>query len=186
MEGEAYTTLAQSLPDTVLDFLNDQFSFLSWSAGVLAETLWKSAALGNPKHNPDHGIKPDTSWRGLWIKSIDKSLTFMSAMAMNENSWKVSSYGSGAGQFSCPKTRLPDILRESGTCGMMPRLEAVPENMNVDGYRWDGDPRAKIMAMLTMKKNKSLLWNMDRLPTYPKAQRPEVLKKMQAAARKQS
>lgn len=182
-KGEGYTTLANSLPDSVIEFMNDQFSFLSWSAGVLAETLWKSATLKNPKADPSQGMIPDTSWRGLWIKSTDKALSFIPALAMNEMGWKTSSYGAGSGFFSCPEHKKEELIKEAGLCGLLPRLVFIPENFNGDSYTWNGDKRAAIFAKLTAMNNRGILWNMDKLPTYPVNERPEAFKKIIHAAK---
>ena len=181
-KGTKYTTLANQLPQTVLDFLNDKFTFLSWSGGILAETIWKSATLKNPKINTGEPM-PDTSWRGLWIKSIDKSLSFISTLAMNDKGWTTSSYGAGAGLFSCPQHRKDDLIKEAATCGLMPRLASVPAEFDAKNYAWKGDPRATIFATLTARQDRGILWNMDKLPTIPLEQRETAYKNILKAAK---
>lgn len=169
--GKNYTSLVNLLPDSVISFLNCPFSFLSWTAGIIAETIWKSATLKNIKVNPDDGYIPDTSWRGLWIKSIDKTLTFISALKMSECGWTASYYGGGLGSYSCPVSRVSSLIIDGGLCGLTPKFGNIPKDFNVDDFKWKGDIRAENISNLTISNNSVILWNMDRLPTIPKKER---------------
>lgn len=187
--GKEYTILANLLPDSVIEFMNNPFSFLSWSAGVLAETLWKAAALKDTKANPDEGHVPDTSWRGLWIKSIDKTLTFVSALEMNDYGWIPVYYGSGGISYSCPANRLNNLITDGGLCGVLPRMGDIPSDFNCNSYNWNGDKRANVNSRLTISaastltdtKSRGKLWNLDKIPSLPKNQRKSAFDKIQQA-----
>src|SRR3546814_19579766 len=87
------------MQDTTRDFLSDKFSDLSWSAGVVAETIWRAAALAEEKSKAgflrDGEERAHTSWQGAWLKAYDQSSMFANGMRLTELGYPVVSYGFG-------------------------------------------------------------------------------------------
>lgn len=166
--GREYQPLMPEMPEAVVDFLKDKINNLSWSAGIVAETLWRAAALPQEKGKAgtkDSGEKPHTSWRGAWIKAADKSAMFMEAMRMTELGYAVPSYGLGWLFCAVADEDVGNLIRDAATLGMVPLLVDVPERF-VDyrqPLRWGGEPLLFPTAHGTHSRAKTYLWNLDRL-----------------------
>lgn len=179
--GKEYSQLNLKLPEPVRRFLSDPHSEASWSAGIVAETIWRAACLGEPRNqNSQRGEeRAQTSWQGAWIKAADKSAGFMSSMRLHDMGYAVSSYGYGWVFVQVLEDQIPDLLRDGLSIGMVARLHDVPDNLLGPGAMpWGGDKKSRPMAQLTSTREKNLLWNLDRLPLYERTQREEMLKKM--------
>ena len=184
--AKEYSQLNLVLPEPVRQFLSDPHVEASWSAGVLAETLWRAACMGPKKErgrNTPGEERAGTSWQGAWIRAADKGSGFLSAMRLADMGYSVSSYGYGWMLCSATEDQLPDLIRDGLSIGMFPRLLDVPQGLfgATSAIQWGGDRRSKIMAQLIVTQQKHLLWNLDRLPLYDKSQRDTVLKKILGA-----
>ena len=169
-QGERYTTLYDTLPKPIIDFLSCNFAPVSWSAGIMAETIWKAACLRNPYRGNPKEPSPDTSWRGLWIKSSDKVFTFTSAMEMSRKNWTVSAYGAGGIWLMCPPDQVSEIVKSAFACGLIPRLDAIPQKFD-QTTRWNGDASSKVLANLMLNREFDVLLEVDKLMVLPQANR---------------
>lgn len=189
--GQQYSQLNLKLPEPVRRFLSDIQMEASWSAGVLAETIWRAACLSEDKSRQGNSMgeeRAHTSWRGAWIKGADKTAGFLSAMRLADMGYVVSSYGYGWIFCTVTEDQIPDLLRDGLSIGLYPRLNDVPEGLfgaSNATVPWGGDKRSRILAQLTATRQKNLLWNLDRLPLVEKSQRDMALKKMLAAHKSQ-
>lgn len=188
--GKEYGLINAELPEPVKAFLSDKYTELSWSAGVIAETLWRAAALGEergrgPKVAPED--RAHTSWRGLWLKSADKAAMFLSAMKLTEMGHSVVSYGLGWIRCLATEDQVPDLVRDALTVGLVPNLADVPEGLFDAGrpIPWGGDRRSMMLAQFTMTREKNMLWNLDKLPLYDPAQREAMLRRLIEARKSQ-
>jgi hypothetical protein len=189
-QGREYSALVPQLPEALKEFLTDKFTDVSWSAGVVAETLWRAAALPEEKGKAgtrDSGERADTSWRGAWIKAADKSSMFLKALRLSELGHSISSYGLGWGFCGVAEEGVPNLIKDGSSMGLLPALVDVPDGMAPQGrmLQWGGDLKSSLVAHKTHAKQKNFLWNLDKLPLMPKEHRKEMLEKlMQADARK--
>lgn len=188
--GKEYTLLNQGMPEALKRFLSDRYTEFSWSAGIIAETLWRAAALGEEKGR-QQGVAPEdrahTSWRGAWLKAADKTSMFLSAMKLTEMGYATVSYGLGWVSCLVTEDQIPDLVRDGLTIGLVPRLNDVPDGL-FDRNRpvpWGGDKRSMMQAQFTLTRQKDMLWNLDKLPLYDQAQREIMLRKMLDAYKNQ-
>src|SRR3546814_16330640 len=90
--GRDYGLLADGMQDTTRDFLSDKFSDLSWSAGVVAETIWRAAALAAAKSKAgslrDGEERPHTPWPGAGLKASAKSSIFATGIGLTHTKTK--------------------------------------------------------------------------------------------------
>lgn len=187
--GKEYGLLTHGLPEPVRKFLADKFTEMSWSAGVLAETLWRAAALGEEKGRSNPAVAPDerahTSWRGAWLKAQDKASMFLAAMKLTEMGYSTVSYG--LGWVSCLVTddQIGDLVRDGLTIGLVPKLADVPDGLFERNrpIPWGGDKRSQMLAQFTLTKEKDILWNLDKLHLFDQQQREKALKNLLEAAR---
>lgn len=189
--GGKYDVLAPKLPDPVKDFLASKHVEYSWSAGVLAETIWRAAGLGEDKSKISGGDdeeRAQTSWQGGWLKSADKSLLFLDAMKLTELGYSVVSYGIGWVRVISLEDDIPDLIKDGFSLGLMPLLSDTPKglfNMS-QAIPWGGDKRSLMMAQLAACNKNKMLWHLDRLPLMPKDQRDQLLKKLLASQKSQN
>ncbi len=182
--GIEYGVIGNELGEPLKRFLTDRFSETSWSAGVVAETLWRAAALGEDRSTVGKKTPPEerphTSWRGVWVKAADKCAMFMSAMKLARMGYDISSYGLGWVIVRVADEAVGDLIRDGLTIGLIPRFADVPDNLykaNAD-IPWQGDKKAKSTARFTMTKERNLLWNLDKLVLFEKEQQEGMLRKM--------
>jgi hypothetical protein len=180
--GREYDQLNLALPEPVKRFLSDKHVETSWSAGIVAETLWRSVTLGEPK---ERGSLPGedragTSWQGAWVMAADKTSGFLSAMKLTDLGYAVTSYGYGWIYCQVTEDQVSDLMRDGLSIGLVPRLMDVPNDLvGPEGnFQWGGDKKSKILATLTSQREKQLLWNLDKLPLYDKDQREQTLRKI--------
>lgn len=178
--GDKYEMLNTSLPKAILDFFNDKYSFFSWSAGIVAESIWRAYILKDTKRNLTGEERPATSWQGAWIKSNDRVSTFLSAMHMVENNWTVGSYGLGSVYASCFESSVPDMIEDALAIGLVPKLSDIPDNLYAPGakFPWGGDKKTQITTYLHMTKDRSVLLNFDRLPLVDVNSRDALFKRI--------
>jgi hypothetical protein len=182
--GREYGLIGNDLSDPIKKFLSDKFTETSWSAGLIAETLWRAASLpeaGVPKgQRPPPDERAHTSWRGAWFRAADKVSMFTSAMKLSELGYAVTSYGIGWLTLSLAEDQVHDAVRDALTIGLLPRLWDVPDGMFDPGRPspWGGDRKAQMLSTLTMSKQSDILWNMDKLPLMDGDQRKGLLQKL--------
>ncbi len=180
--GKDYGKMNLLLPPAVTSFLSDSHIEASWSAGIIAENLWRAACLGTEKRwiKGSTEERPQTSWRGAWIMAADKAAGFMSAMRLTDMGYAVPSYGNGWVLVEVTDDQMQDLLRDGLSIGLIPRLFDVPAGaFPMDGdFQWGGDKKSRILATLTVTKQKTMMWNLDRLPLYEGEQRAAYLRKM--------
>lgn len=189
--GDRYDVLAPRLPDPVKDLLSSRHSEYSWSAGVVAETLWRAAALGEDRGRVSLGEDEEhaqTSWQGAWIKSADKSLLFLDAMKLTEMGYSVVSYGIGWARVIIQEEDIPDLIKDALTLGLMPLLNDTPKGLFSMSrpIPWGGDKRSRMLAQLSACSEHNMLWHLDRLPLLPREQRDVLLKRLILSMRKQT
>jgi len=185
--GEKYEMLNLSLAEPLRDFLGDSFAHYSWSSGIIAETVWKAACLGmsGPRaRTTPAGERADTSWRGAWLKGADKTASFIAANAMSDKGWPVVSYGSGTCRIAVLDEQIPDMVQDAVSQGLLPRYSDVPPNMRNSLSQWGGDSAAETFAQLLMKRDRDMLWNLDRLPLFDGKQKQAILRQMMEARKK--
>jgi hypothetical protein len=184
--GGEYQQLNLQLPEPVRKFLSDPHADSSWSAGIIAESLWRAACLAdNAKQDRGHVKvdRPETSWRGAWIMAADKASGFMSAMKLTDMGYSVASYGYGWVFCQVTDDQIPDLLRDGLSIGMVPRLFDVPAGMfTLEGeIPWGGDKKSRGPSHMTVTKMTQMMWNLDKLPLYEGEQRDAMLRKIRAA-----
>lgn len=189
--GKEYSMMNLELMEPVRRFLADRYSDSSWTAGIIAETLWRAAALSEekgrgPKVDPQD--QAHISWRGAWVKASDKTSGFLSAMRLHELGYPAVSYGYGWVYCQVTEDQIPDLIRDGLTVGMVPRLSDVPESLF--GLNrvvpWSGDKKSQLVAQLTLTKRKHTLWNLDLLPLLEKDKQSTRYKEILDAYKKQS
>jgi len=187
--GDSYTALSNDLSPAVRRFLSDSFAETSWTCGVVAETLWRSASLGEGKTSAGKKVPPEerphTSWRGVWIKSADKCAMFTSAMKLAKQGYDISSYGLGWIIVRVADEAITDLMRDALSIGLIPRFTDVPPKLfSVNApIPWGGDTKAKASAQFIVSQERHMLWNLDKLVFFNKDQQGEMLKKLLATAR---
>ncbi len=186
--GEDYCRLVDIVPDPVRRFLMSDHATLSWSAGLIAETLWRSQCIRNQRP-PAPGVEqPDASWIGAWLKSTDKVLSFLSVFDVEVASGiPVSSYGFGYGWFSCPANQINDLITTAASRGMSPRLNCVPADFIWNPSAWKGDTKSAVLTTFMMQRQIGACLNLDRIMLAAEGDRQavmaDILKQIQSVAK---
>lgn len=182
--GARYKMLNLDLPEPVTAFLSSPFSDTSWAAGVVAETLWRAAAIMPDIGKQEPGAeRPMSTWQGAWLKAADKTSTFGIALTLTRQGWSAGGYGMGACMSSVTEDQLEEMIRDGLSIGVMPRLFDIPSKMFAGGKRvgWGGDKKCAMLAQMTMTTDKSMLWNLDRIPLYDSSERQAMLLRLMEA-----
>ena len=173
-QGDAYWPLVPAMPEPARAFLQDRFSDLSWSAGIVAESLWRAACLPEDKSKAgpqrEGDPKANTSWQGLWIRAADKGAMFGASMRLTEMGHAVVSYGLGWTRAQVSEEDIPNLIRDGLSMGLLPNLLDIPVNFHslADGaVTWGGDKRSEYLATVMAAKSSKALWGFDRLPLLP-------------------
>jgi hypothetical protein len=163
--GQEYTTLWEKLPQDVKDFLLDEASENSWSAGIIAETIWLSAILSEKVKVSNDGPRALASLPGIWLLAADRMNMALAAIQCADRGYFVSAYGLGMINVRVPEGDKANLIRDGMTLGLLPGLRDVYDSgaKFASSIPWGGDPRAKITAELTVSNDRWLLWNMDRV-----------------------
>jgi hypothetical protein len=189
--GREYGSLLQELPDSVREFLFDKFNEFSWSAGIVAETLWRACCLkeGRAKAGKlsDGEDRAGTSWQGAWIKGADKLSMFSSSMDLVKMGYSVSSYGIGWIRASITEEMRADFINDALAAGLIPAMTDIPEGMFDinDDFNWGGDQKSKMMALFQSAKKRDMLLNLDRVPIIPPDKKKPFIAELQKQYLKQ-
>lgn len=180
-KGRELKPLVPMLPEAVIRFLSDKYTDLSWSAGIVAETLWRAAALPEDKSKAGTrnvgSERPDTSWRGAWIKAADKAGLFMKALQLGEAGFAVRSYGIGWVLCAVAEEDIGMLVKDAASYGMMPTFVDVPDGLFKSNTmpEWGGEKRAGVLAQGIQSKQRNWLWNLDAIAALPEDKRRERL-----------
>lgn len=166
--GRSYSVLSETLDPMIHDFLVKPGTCMSWSAGALAETIWKAATTGRgmPGMQVSNAARPQTSWRGAWLKATDKVVMLRFAMQLHRAGFAVLSYGSGWVNCAVPASRMEEYVLAAWRFGMVPSLFEVPRvfsEAELNQYPWGGDEGSKFWATMVLGKKSQALWELDRL-----------------------
>lgn len=182
--GREYWAMVPAMPEVVKDFFSDKYTEWSWTAGIIAETLWRSVILGEDKGKAGARREGEelaqTSWPGLWIRAADKASMFSVSLRLAELGYTVMSYGIGWVRLQVAEDEVAQVMKDGLSLGLIPQLADVPENVFRGTINWAGDPKAEPLATLTMRKAMKMLWNLDKVPTYPPEQRREAVREIQS------
>jgi hypothetical protein len=179
--GKSYSDMASGILDFIRAFLESGDSAISWSCGIIAESLWRSAALGLEKKDSLIPIQeqPQTSWRGAWVNAADKISTFLMAMKMVRAGYYVASYGYGTLYCMVPPERRADIVLDAWKNGLLPSMRDIHTPVTKEkllSIPWGGENRSKIPAQLLMGKKQEVRWDLDRIPLVSNDEKMRILK----------
>ena len=183
--GREYGSILQELPDSVREFLFDKLNEFSWSAGIVAETLWRACTLkeGRSKAGKlsDGEDRAGTSWLGAWMKGADKLAMFSSSMDLVKMGHSISSYGIGWVRASVTEEARSDFIQDALSVGLVPTMTEIPDGMfqMSDEINWGGDAKSKMMALFQSSKERDMLLNLDRVPTIPGEQKKAFIQALQ-------
>jgi hypothetical protein len=171
--GAEYDLLGPRLPEPVKDFLSSKYGDISWSAGVVAETIWRACSLGEEKSKAMGEERAHTSWQGVWLKGADKASMFLTSMQLSEKGYAVVSYGLGWVRCAVLEDSVPDLIRDGLTLGLLPQISDLPKGMFANDRKvpWQGDVGSMALAQFTLTGNRDLLWGVDTVPLLGRKQR---------------
>lgn len=183
--GREYWALVPELPEVVKEFFSDKFTEWSWTAGIIAETLWRSVVLGEDKTKAgplrDGESLAQTSWPGVWIRAADKSSMFMVSLRLAELGYAVLSYGLGWVRCAVPDEEIAQFMKDGLSYGLLPLMVDVPpEVFKPERIQWNGDQKSLGLARFTMSKSTNLLWKLDRVPMLPPDKRVAAVQALRA------
>ncbi len=184
-QAERYWPMVPVLPEAAKEFLTNRFTDFSWSAGIVAECLWRAVSLAEDKGKAAPGAAGDarasTSWQGLWIRAADKSAMFSLSMRLTELGHAIVSYGLGWVRAQVAEEEIPGLIRDGLGMGLIPNLLDVPEKLiTPKNFTWGGDKKSSNLAMLTTARETGTLWHMDRMPLIPPGERSAFIARYQA------
>lgn len=176
--GKDYKKLSDTLPDPIMKFLNAKISFGSWSAGVVAETIWRAACAGDIRRKMPGEPRANTSWRGAWLFAEDKVEGYQAAKSLYDFGHVVTMYGPGWLNSVVASENVEDLIRDSLTCGLIPPMVDVPDNMmrKDESFVWGGNEDALTLVDCILKKRQQLAWNTDEVRVLPPGKERNDLK----------
>lgn len=103
-------------PQKELDLFPElgDFSFSSYSLGLLAENLWVSMASPRVSTTAQKFYPP----RAVWYRSIDRIEMFRSAVSLSKAGFNVSGYGVGSVWLTYPNGASKDLLEVANEVGL--------------------------------------------------------------------
>lgn len=184
--GREYGSLVDQLPDSVKEFLTDKFNEFSWSAGIVAETLWRACCLKEGRSKvgsklSDGEDRAGTSWQGAWIKSADKISMFSSTMELVKMGYSINSYGIGWIRASITEEMRNDFIHDALSVGLVPPMLDVTDGLFDIGseFSWGGDQRSRMSALFQTSKERDLLLNFDKVPLIPQEKKKAFIAEIQ-------
>lgn len=177
--GKEYGTIGQDMHEQMISFLQQKYGNMSWSAGVIAETIWRAASLAQEKTRvKKDSDRPMTSWRGAWLKSADKTVMFMHAMKLTDSGYNVMSYGLGWVMCMIQDDQRNDLIQDGLEIGLVPPMFEIPDNLydknSVRGVQWGGEKNTFPKVALELMKDKETLMEFDRIPLYEENRRDDI------------
>ena len=189
--GERYQNLAREISDPVKELLDLNVAHHSWTAGVIAETVWRTVNLGEDKTS--RNVRPgedraQSSWQGIWVRAEDKVRMFPPALRLSELGHTVLSYGFGWIRCSVLEDDVETYIRDGLSLGLLPEMTDVPPDVfdDIVPAVWGGKPHTAHHAMMVMKRQRSLLWKLDRIPLLDKSKRNEALRALMVGRKKKA
>ncbi|EHP90993.1 hypothetical protein [Methylorubrum extorquens] len=182
--GETYgDSIIDRCSDGVIEFMGGRFSDFSWSAGIVAEALWRAAALPEEKGRNSQGRageeRPHTSWQGVWVRGFDKGTMFVHATRLMELGYPPVSYGIGWVRCAVFEEQKEAFIRDAVSLGLVPQFADVPEGFHVSeaeiAQSWGGDKKMALYVAGLLRRDTNFLWDMDRLITMDRADRTAIL-----------
>ncbi|MTH96632.1 hypothetical protein [Roseibium sp. RKSG952] len=177
--GQETSTFMEHLRDPVKEFLTYKYNELSWSAGIVAETLWRATSLGEANSGPlrTGEERAHTSWQGAWIKGADKVSMFASAFQLTQAGYTVKSYGLGWVRISIPEDSIKDLIHDGLSFGLVPNMCEVPQGMfDINQQiQWGGDQKSYTLAHCQVTGDQDFAWNLDRIPLIATKHRKKFL-----------
>lgn len=183
-QGREYWAMLPDMQEAVSSFLTSNYTELSWSAGIVAETLWRTVALSEDKSKAgplrDGEDRAQTSWPGAWIRAADKAEMFDVSMKLTRRGYAVSSYGLGWVRCSVADEEVLNLIRDGLSLGLVPLPSDVPANAFPQGKSvvWNGDPKSKNFVYFTMTRDVGMLWNLDKVPLIPSDRRKKYIQEL--------
>lgn len=176
--GEKYQRLSDVLPEPVMKFVRAKISFGSWSAGIVAETIWRALCAPDSRRRVPGEQRPDTSWRGAWLIAHDKVASYRAAKYLYDRNHIAPMYGYGWLNCAVPPDVVDDLIRDGLACGVIPPMIDVPDNFMRagDAYSWGGDPESKPLTDCILQKRQKLAWNTDEVRVLPPGPKRDELK----------
>lgn len=110
MTWETFTP-SPRLPDV---FFREQYTSLSYSAGVAAHSFYK-AITGTRYSAAKH--REYLTPRGVWLSAVDRAISFGSAKLLHDEGFRVTGYGDGEVHvriFEHEQERLEEVASEAG------------------------------------------------------------------------
>ncbi len=174
--GSEYDLIGPNLPEPVKEFLGSKFTEISWSAGVVAETLWRACALGEEKSAMLDDTRAHTSWQGAWLKGADKTNMFLTSMQLTKKGYAVVSYGLGWVRCAVLEEDIPDLIRDGLSLGLLPQMADLPQGLFPSDVKvpWQGDVSSMAFAQFTLTGNRDLLWGCDTIPLLGRKHRKQT------------
>jgi len=188
--GREYASMMNDIPDVVKEFLTDKYLECSWSVGVIAETIWRAATLGEEKSKVgtlrEGEDKAQTSWQGAWIRAADKVSMFLVSLELAKMGYPVVSYGLGWVRAAVQEEMVRDLVNDALSLGLLPTMVDLGENMfdKSRPVQWGGDRRSHGLAHFQVTKQRDMLWNLDRVPALPVQKRAKYIATLMDRARK--
>ncbi len=178
--GRGYTRLIDIASPAVIRFLQSDYTTLSWSAGIIADLLWRCQSIRDQSSSPiPKSARADASWIGAWLKSSDKTLSFMASLDLEAASGiPVSSYGQGTAQFQCPTTATEELIRIGAEMGMIPRTDCIPNDYTWSPDHWGGDKKSLILSTLMLQKKRTAVMGLDKIMLVPEDERRDAMAKV--------
>jgi hypothetical protein len=183
--GYSKTSTIEECSDGVINFVRDKFTDFSWSAGIVAEALWRAATLPEEKGRNNQirpgDERPHTSWQGVFVRGEDKHTMFALATRLLEFGYPPVSYGIGWIRCALFDDQRDAFIRDAITLGLVPQISDVPDNFQFNdadiATSWGGDKKMSLYVASLLRKDIAFLWDMDRLITMDKTERVKIIKR---------
>lgn len=121
-------TLLEGMSEAVRAFMAHGHMDASWSAGVVAEALWRAALLpedGERARSMGHD-PAKASWQGFALRSADRAETLVAALRLTGEGHVVISHGLGWVRHSSSGRDFPKAVSDGMAAGLCPFLVDVP------------------------------------------------------------
>lgn len=162
-------------------FLSSPHGYASWSAGIVAETIWQAIIMPpTPLSYPAISRRSPSkhTLAGLWLNGINKANGFSMAYNFSKLGYRVISYSGSWWQIAVAPELIDPLIRHSFKFGLIPRLNDIPISMYEvkDDIAWGGSKMSHAFAQMNASRQDNLLWNFDRILLYRGEKRDSLLR----------
>ena len=177
--ADRYEKVTQRMHPTVREFLQDRQNEFSWTAGIIAETLWRSVCLRDVHGRAGkYASGASISQQGAWLLAAERIKLFEYAMKLADADYRVMGYGSGRVDMLVDVGEVRDAVHDCLALGLVPSVSVSDKAYHIpltQSFQWGGFDESLFLARLMVQESENLLSLFDQVIEQPPEEREQFL-----------